>query len=83
MSREGWVDDLAATGIRAVVCPMMRQGYWYTKNGHTVEYAWDEKAGEKAFAAAMKTIDEAANDIQRPHLRHGRRPRRSTLAREG
>ena len=47
MSREGWIDDLAATGIRAVVCPMMRQGYWYTKNGHTVEYAWDEKAGER------------------------------------
>ena len=60
MSRPGWVDDLAATGIRAVVCPMMRQGYWYTKNGHTVDYAWDEKAGEKAFEAAMKTLDEAA-----------------------
>ena len=26
MARDGWVDDLAATGIRAVVCPMMRQG---------------------------------------------------------
>jgi len=50
MSREGWVDDLASTGIRAVVCPMMRQGAWYTKNGYTVEYAWDEKAGDKAFA---------------------------------
>ena len=59
ISREGWIDDLAATGIRAVVCPMMRQGYWYTKNGHTVEYAWDEKAGEKAFDAAMKPIDAA------------------------
>ena len=59
MSRDGWIDDLAATGIRAVVCPMMRQGYWYTKNGHTVEYAWDEKAGERAFEAAMKTIDAA------------------------
>jgi 5-methylthioadenosine/S-adenosylhomocysteine deaminase len=60
VSRAGWIDDLAATGIRAVVCPMMRQGYWYTRNGHTVEYAWDEKAGEKAFEAAMKTLDEAA-----------------------
>ena len=57
--RDGWLDDLAASGIRAVVAPMMRQGYWYTRNGHTVEYAWDEKAGEKAFGAAMKTIDEA------------------------
>ena len=38
---------------------MMRQGYWFTKNGHTVDYAWDEKAGEKAFEAAMQTIDRA------------------------
>ena len=60
MARDGWVEDLAATGIRAVVCPMMRQGVWYTKNGHTVEYAWDEKAGEKAFEASMKTLDDAA-----------------------
>ena len=60
MARDGWVDDLASTGIRAVVCPMMRQGVWYTKNGYTVEYAWDEKAGEKAFENSMKTLDEAA-----------------------
>ncbi len=38
---------------------MMRQGVWFTKNGHTVDYAWDEKAGEKAFEASMKTIDAA------------------------
>src|SRR4051812_17199633 len=59
MARDGWVEDLASTGIRAVVCPMMRQGVWFTKNGHTVDYAWDEKAGEKAFEASMKTIDAA------------------------
>ena len=59
ISRPGWLDDLAATGIRAVVAPMMRQGYWFTKNGHAVDYAWDEAAGEKAFAAAMQTIDAA------------------------
>jgi len=59
MAREGWVDDLAKTGMRAVLCPMMRQGVWFTKNGHTVDYAWDEKAGEKAFDASMKTIDAA------------------------
>ena len=59
ISRPGWLDDLAASGIRAVVAPMMRQGYWFTKNGHTVDYAWDEKAGEKAFEAAMQTIDRA------------------------
>ena len=60
VNRESWLDDLASTGIRAVVCPMYRSGYWYTKNGHEVGYAWDEKAGEAAFAAALKTIDRAA-----------------------
>src|SRR3954471_17348047 len=59
MARDGWVDDLARTGMRAVLCPMMRQGVWFTKNGHVVDYAWDEKAGEKAFEASMKTIDAA------------------------
>src|SRR5580693_3712291 len=59
LSRPGWLDDLAASGIRAVVAPMMRQGYWFTKNGHTVEYAWGEEAGEKAFEMAMQTIDRA------------------------
>ena len=59
-NREGWLDDLASTGIRAVVCPMYRSGHWYTKNGHAVDYAWDEKAGEKAFAEALQTIDRAA-----------------------
>jgi len=59
ISRPGWLDDLAASGIRAVVAPMMRQGYWFTRNGHTVEYAWDEKAGARAFEAAMQTIDRA------------------------
>ena len=60
INRESWLDDLASTGIRAVVCPMYRSGYWYTKNGHEVGYAWDEKAGEAAFAAALQTIDGAA-----------------------
>ncbi|UYN97492.1 MAG: amidohydrolase family protein [Enhydrobacter sp.] len=59
VARPGWVEDLARSGIRAVVAPMMRQGYWFTRNGHTVEYAWDEKAGEKAFQSAMATIDAA------------------------
>jgi cytosine/adenosine deaminase-related metal-dependent hydrolase len=58
--REGWLDDLAATGIRAVVCPMMREGYWFTRDGHTVDYAWDKGAGAQAFATALKTIDLAA-----------------------
>jgi len=58
-ARDGWADLLADTGIRAVLCPMYRSAAWGTKNGFSVEYTWDEKAGEKAMDYALKTVDEA------------------------
>jgi 5-methylthioadenosine/S-adenosylhomocysteine deaminase len=59
-ARESWADDLAATGIRAVLCPMFRSASWRTPDGHSVEYAWDEPAGEKGLRHALETIDRAA-----------------------
>jgi len=58
-ARSGWADDLAATGIRAVLAPMYRSASWRTPDGHSVEYLWDEKAGERAFANALAVVDEA------------------------
>ncbi len=58
-TRPGWADDLAATGIRAVLGPMYRSASWRTRDGHSVEYQWDEKAGERAFASALSLVDEA------------------------
>jgi len=58
-ARPGWADDLAATGIRAVLAPMYRSASWRTRDGHSVEYQWDEKAGEHAFANALAVVDEA------------------------
>jgi 5-methylthioadenosine/S-adenosylhomocysteine deaminase len=43
-----------------VLAPMYRSARWFTKNGHVVEYEWDEKAGEAAMAQAMKVLDQAA-----------------------
>jgi 5-methylthioadenosine/S-adenosylhomocysteine deaminase len=60
LARPGWADDLAATGIRAVLCPMFRSAAWRTEDGHSVTYQWDEKAGEKAMQTALETIDRAA-----------------------
>lgn len=60
INRPGWIDDMASTGIRAVLAPMYRSGHWFTKNGHAVDYAWDEKTGERNFADALATIDAAA-----------------------
>ena len=58
-ARPGWADDLAATGIRAVLAPMYRSASWRTPDGHSVEYRWDEKAGERAFADALAVVDAA------------------------
>lgn len=60
LAREGWVDDLAATGIRAVLCPMFRSASWRTDDGHSVQYAWDEAAGAKGLLKAIETVDRAA-----------------------
>lgn len=58
-AREGWGDELAATGIRAVLCPMYRDAVWSTKDGHSVVYDWDVKAGEKAMEQAVEVCDAA------------------------
>ena len=56
---EGWLDTLAASGMRAVVAPGFRDARWYTRDGHTLEYQWDEDAGREAFAIARQLIDGA------------------------
>jgi 5-methylthioadenosine/S-adenosylhomocysteine deaminase len=58
-ARPGWADELAATGIRAVLAPMYRSASWRTRDGHSVDYQWDEKAGERAFADALAVVDAA------------------------
>jgi cytosine/adenosine deaminase-related metal-dependent hydrolase len=57
---DGWLDALGESGMRAVVAPGFRDARWYTRDGHTLEYQWDEGAGREAFEIAMQTIDRAA-----------------------
>jgi len=57
--RPGWLDEVAATGIRCCVAPSYRSGAWYTPNGHEVLYKWDVKAGRKAFDRALRVIEQA------------------------
>ena len=59
MAHPGWLDLLAESGMRVCVAPMFRSARWFTKNGHVVEYAWDEKAGEKAMGEALSLIERA------------------------
>jgi 5-methylthioadenosine/S-adenosylhomocysteine deaminase len=56
---DGWIDTLAESGIRAVAAPMFRDARWFTKNGHKLEYAWDNAAGRQGFDNARRLIDLA------------------------
>ena len=58
-ARENWVEEVAETGIRGVLCPMYRSATWTTKDGHSVVYDWDEASGERAMEQACRIIDEA------------------------
>jgi len=60
-AREGWADQIAGTGIRGVLCPMYRSAAWSTSDGFSVDYTWDEKAGEAAMAVALDTVDAAGS----------------------
>jgi cytosine/adenosine deaminase-related metal-dependent hydrolase len=59
MAHPGWLDLLAEAGMRVCIAPMFKSARWFTKNGHVVEYEWDEKAGEKAMAEAFSLIERA------------------------
>ncbi|MDK3016753.1 amidohydrolase family protein [Pseudodonghicola flavimaris] len=56
---DGWVDLLAASGLRAVAAPMYRSARWFTGTGHSVEYDWAEDDGRTAMAEALDVIDAA------------------------
>lgn len=56
---DAWLDVLAESGIRACVAPAFRDARWYTKDGHLLEYEWDESAGKAGFERAQRVIDLA------------------------
>ncbi|MAI98050.1 MAG: N-ethylammeline chlorohydrolase [Nisaea sp.] len=57
---EGWLDILADSGIRACIAPAFRDAPWFTRDGHLLEYDWqDPNRGPDGFAAARQAIDRA------------------------
>ena len=56
---EGWLDILAASGIRGVAAPMYRSARWVVRTGNQLEYDWDEEAGRRAFDQALAVVDAA------------------------
>src|SRR3546814_11690047 len=56
---DGWLDELAASGIRAVAAPVYRDARWFTRNGHKLEYEWDKKAGREGLERAQRIVELA------------------------
>jgi 5-methylthioadenosine/S-adenosylhomocysteine deaminase len=56
---DGWLDALADSGIRAVAAPFFRDARWYTRDGHKLDYDWNEKAGREGFERAQRIIELA------------------------
>lgn len=56
---DGWLDLHAASGMRVCIAPMFRSARWFTRNGHLVEYEWDEAAGRRGLERALRDIDLA------------------------
>ena len=56
----GWLETMAASGIRAYGCPMVQSGEWYTNDGKEVLYRWfDENTIDRNFKQSLELIDEA------------------------
>jgi 5-methylthioadenosine/S-adenosylhomocysteine deaminase len=64
-------DAAEKAGLRAYIANGYRSGRWYTEDGRTVKYAWDEEAGREGFRKAVKLIEPLegrANDRIRGFL---------------
>lgn len=56
----GWIDIVARSGLRAFLAPFYASARWTIRGTHLLDYIWDDKAGERAFAAALSLIDGLA-----------------------
>jgi 5-methylthioadenosine/S-adenosylhomocysteine deaminase len=52
------VQRAGAYGLRLYMGPSFRSGRWFTDDGKTVQYAWDEGAGEKGLQQAIAFIEK-------------------------
>lgn len=58
----GFSDDIVLRageyGLRLYIGPSFRSGRWFTDDGRTVQYAWDEAAGEQGLRQALAFIEK-------------------------
>jgi len=59
----GWVDTMGASGIRAWIVPSFASSHWSTRNGHSVDYVWDEERGHQLLHEAIDVATEAERHV--------------------
>ncbi|MCY4609488.1 MAG: amidohydrolase family protein [bacterium] len=59
MPYDGWLDALAASGIRGIAAPMFRDARWSTADGHSLDYDWSPGAGARGLERALTVIELA------------------------
>jgi 5-methylthioadenosine/S-adenosylhomocysteine deaminase len=52
------VQRAGACGLRLYIGPSFRSGRWFTADGKTVQYEWDEAAGEQGLRRAIGFIEQ-------------------------
>ena len=55
----GWIDTIAASGIRGFVAPLYQSAAWLSKTGHELSYDWSADGGSTAFEHAQGLMDQA------------------------
>lgn len=55
------IPSALAAGIRLYIGTTLRDGRWYTDNGRTVKYDWDEAAGQRDLERAISFIEQHHN----------------------
>lgn len=58
-SLPGWVDLAARSGLRVFIAPGYASARWHLENAHQLGYRWDEPAGRRGLAEALRVIEEA------------------------
>lgn len=58
----GWLEAVAAVGLRAWLAPSYRQARWRAAGWHRLDYAWDEPAGWRGLEAALALVEAARAD---------------------
>ncbi len=56
---DGWIETMAASGIRAYAGAQAASAVQYTPNGHTLAFRWAEDGGQAGLKEALNLVDQA------------------------